>query len=145
MNFIYLKSNYCYTDLPRWSFLLWILQQYPGSPWQMLKDLLINNNYHLKWYLILEIKNKLKCNCSNTHKKWTKRNIRILNQTMTIYIFTLYTLTSVCIFSILFSIHFLMHWQGEFVKQSRGSSVAYHFLCSRDLNVWFRVDIERRN
>ena len=28
---------------------------------------------------------------------------------------TLYTLTSVCIFSILFSIHFLMCWQGEFV------------------------------
>ena len=28
---------------------------------------------------------------------------------------TLYTLTSVCIFSILFSIHFLMYWQGEFV------------------------------
>ena len=27
----------------------------------------------------------------------------------------LYTLTSVCIFSILFSIHFLMCWQGEFV------------------------------
>ena len=28
---------------------------------------------------------------------------------------TLYTLTSVCIFSILSSIHFLMCWQGEFV------------------------------
>ena len=28
---------------------------------------------------------------------------------------TLYTLTSVCIFSILFSIHLLMCWQGEFV------------------------------
>ena len=28
---------------------------------------------------------------------------------------TLYTLTSVCIFSILFYIHFLMCWQGEFV------------------------------
>ena len=28
---------------------------------------------------------------------------------------TLYTLTSVCIFSILFSIHFLRCWEGEFV------------------------------
>ena len=28
---------------------------------------------------------------------------------------TLYTLTSLCIFSILFTIHFLMCWQGEFV------------------------------
>ena len=28
---------------------------------------------------------------------------------------TLYTLTSVCIFSMLFSIHFLMCWEGEFV------------------------------
>ena len=36
---------------------------------------------------------------------------------------TLYTLTSVCIFSILFFIQFLMCWQGESVQQSRGSSV----------------------
>ena len=28
---------------------------------------------------------------------------------------TLYTLRSVCIFSILFSAHFLRYWQGEFV------------------------------
>ena len=41
---------------------------------------------------------------------------------------TLYTLTSVCIFSILFPIHFLRYWQGEFVKKSRASldSVAWH-------------------
>ena len=58
---------------------------------------------------------------------------------------TLYTLTSVCIFSILFSIHFLMYWQGEFVKQLRGSSVDYHFLYSHDLNACFRDDNERRN
>ena len=41
---------------------------------------------------------------------------------------SLYTLRSVYIFSILFCIHFLMCWQGEFVKQSRGSSINYHFL-----------------
>ena len=46
---------------------------------------------------------------------------------------TLYTLTSVCIFSILFSLHLLMCWKGEFVEQSRGSSVDYHFLYSHDL------------
>ena len=39
----------------------------------------------------------------------------------------LYTLTSIR--------HFLMHCQGEFVKQSRGSTVGDHFLLSHDLNV----------
>ena len=58
---------------------------------------------------------------------------------------TLYTLTSVCIFSILFSIHFLRCWQREFVQQSRASPVGDHFLYSPGLNVWFRGDIVRRN
>ena len=58
---------------------------------------------------------------------------------------SLYTLTSVCTFSLLFSIHFQMCWQREFVQQSRGSLVDYHFLYSHDLNVWFMGDIERRN
>ena len=47
----------------------------------------------------------------------------------------LYTLTSVCIFSILFSIHFLGCCQEEFVERSRASLVADHFLYSHDLNV----------
>ena len=47
---------------------------------------------------------------------------------------THYTLISVSIFFMLFSIHFLMCWEGEFVQQSRGSSVDYHFLYSHDLN-----------
>ena len=58
---------------------------------------------------------------------------------------TLYTPISESIFSILFSIYFLMCWEGEFVQQSRGSSVDYHFLYSHDLNVWLRGDIEGRN
>ena len=41
---------------------------------------------------------------------------------------TLYTLTSVCIFSILFSIHLLWGWQGEFVWQTQAALVGYHFL-----------------
>ena len=52
----------------------------------------------------------------------------------------LYTLTSVCIFSILFSEHFLRCWQGEFVKQSRAYLVGDHFLYSHDHNVWFTGD-----
>ena len=40
---------------------------------------------------------------------------------------------SVCIFSTLFSIHFLGCWQGEFVQQSRASLVDDHFLYSHDL------------
>ena len=51
---------------------------------------------------------------------------------------TLYTLTSACKFSTLLSIHFLRCWQGEFVLQSRASSVVDHFLYSLDLTVWFR-------
>ena len=57
----------------------------------------------------------------------------------------LYTLTSVCIFSILFSEHFLRCWQREFVKQSRAYLVGDHFLYSHDHNVWFRGDIVGRN
>ena len=44
-----------------------------------------------------------------------------------IFLSTLYTL-SVWQFSILFSIHVLRCWRGEFVSQSRASLVAYHFL-----------------
>ena len=56
----------------------------------------------------------------------------------------LYTLTSILIFSLLFSIHFLKCWQGEFIQQSR-TLVGDHFLYSCGLNVWFRGDIVRRN
>ena len=58
---------------------------------------------------------------------------------------TIYTLKSGCIFSILFSIHFLKCWREEFVWQSRTSLVGDHFLYSRDPRVWFRGDIVRRN
>ena len=57
----------------------------------------------------------------------------------------LYTLTSVCIFSTLFFIHFPRCWQGEFVIQSKGSLPGDHFLYSHYLNVWFRSDIVGRN
>ena len=50
-----------------------------------------------------------------------------------LYFLTLYTLISVCIFSILFSIHFLRCWQGEFVQQSRASFLNDHCLYSHDL------------
>ena len=41
------------------------------------------------------------------------------------FFLTLYTLTSVCIFSILFSIHFLRSWKGEFVQQSQASILSW--------------------
>ena len=59
--------------------------------------------------------------------------------------FTLYTLTSIFIFSILLSVHLLWCWQGEFVKQSRVPLVADHFLYSHDINVRFIGDIVRNN
>lgn len=58
---------------------------------------------------------------------------------------TLCTLTSVCIFSIPCSIHFLSCSLGEFVQQSRAYLVAGHFLYSCDPRVWFRVDDVTRN
>ena len=48
----------------------------------------------------------------------------------------LYTLTSVCIFSILFSIHFLKCWQGEFGWQSRISLTSNHCFLS-----WFLIEV----
>ena len=41
---------------------------------------------------------------------------------------TLCTLISVCIFSILFSIHFLLCWEEEFVSLLRAISVGDHWL-----------------
>ena len=58
---------------------------------------------------------------------------------------TSYTLTSACIFSILFSIDFLKCWQGEFVDQSREYLVSDHFLYSHDLTVWCRGYTVGRN
>ena len=60
-------------------------------------------------------------------------------------ILTIYTLTSVCTFSILFSMHFLRCWQGEFVYRSKASFVGGHFRYSHDLNVWFRGNTVGRN
>ena len=57
----------------------------------------------------------------------------------------IYTLTSVRIFSILFSKHFLRWWQREFLSQSRAYLVADHFLFSRDRNTWFSGYTVRRN
>ena len=54
------------------------------------------------------------------------------------------SLTSICIFAILFSIYFLKCWQGEFAKQSRSSVVCDYFLYSGDLNFWIRGNIVRR-
>ena len=62
---------------------------------------------------------------------------------MLLPLWTLYTLTSVCIFSILFFIHFLRCWQGEFVYQSKASFVCDHFLYSCEFNVRLRGDIGR--
>ena len=46
---------------------------------------------------------------------------------------TIYSLTSAFIFSILFSVHLLRCWQGEFVYQSRVSLVGDHFLYFHDI------------
>ena len=57
----------------------------------------------------------------------------------------IYSLTSLCIISILFSTHLPRCWQGEVLKQSRASLVGDHFLYFHNLNVWFRGDIVGRN
>ena len=55
------------------------------------------------------------------------------------------TLTSECIFTILFPFYFLRRWKGEFFQQSRTFTVGDHFLYSLHHYVWFRGDIVRRN
>ena len=57
----------------------------------------------------------------------------------------LYSLTSVCIFSLLFFIHFQRGLQGEFVWQSWAALVRDHLLYSHHFHVWFRGDIVGRN
>ena len=57
---------------------------------------------------------------------------------------TLYTPTSVSIFSSPFSTHFLRCWQGEFDEKSSVSLAGDHFIYSHNLYVWFRSDIVRR-
>ena len=75
---------------------------------------------------------------------WLSRYCWPLNDLLQCLHLTLYTLTSVCIFSILFSIHFLRCWQGELAR-SKASVVFDHFHYSHDLSVWIRGDIVRRN
>ena len=67
-------------------------------------------------------------------------NPKMLTGTCDSILLTLYTPTSACIFSILFFIHFLGSWLGEFVCQSEGSFPGDYFRNSCDLNVQFRSD-----
>ena len=53
---------------------------------------------------------------------------------------TLYTLTSVCTFSTLFSIHFPRSWQREVIEQSRAPLVSDHLLYSSDFNGWYCME-----
>lgn len=48
------------------------------------------------------------------------------------------------VLSLAIYIYFLRSWQRELVQQSRASLVGDHFLCSHDLNVWFKGDNVRR-
>lgn len=55
------------------------------------------------------------------------------------------TQTSVCTFSILFFIHILKCWQGEFVWQTRVSWLHDYFIYSREFYVWVSSDTVGRN
>ena len=80
-----------------------------------------------------------------SHRITIESNIKVMRIKTMIINLTLYTLKSVCIFSIQLFIYFLRCWQGEFVYQSKVSFDGDHFLYSHDLNMWFRGDIVRRN
>ena len=88
----------------------------------------------LKWGS--EITSSVTCSRTWTRTKQRMKTVRYLKSLRP---------KSDCIFSILFTIHFQRCWQGEFVEQSRVSLVGDHFLCSHDLDAWFRGDIVRRN
>ena len=72
---------------------------------------------------------------------WLSRYCWLFNDLLQYFHFTPYTLTSVCIFSILFPIHFLRCWQRELTLRSKDSLVFYDFPYSDDLSVRFRGDI----
>ena len=59
--------------------------------------------------------------CPDTDVDPELLNNFVLSFICKMYSLTLYMLTSVCIFSILFPVHFLRCWQREFVEQSRVS------------------------
>lgn len=59
--------------------------------------------------------------------------------------FSFYTLKSICMFSMQFSVHLPRCWQREFVKQSRAYLGGDHCLYSCDLDVWCRGDFVRRS
>ena len=103
--------------------------------------------YHLSF--THQLRNSLPLASLNYQLIW-KNQIILMRRKSTFNIWrnytylTLYTLTSVCIFSILFSVCFQRGWQGEFVSQSRAALVGDHLLYSYDFHVWFRGDIVRR-
>ena len=68
---------------------------------------------------------------ANIHNAITKNMKKVAG----LVCLTLYTPTSVFIFSILFSVHLLRCWQGKFVQQTRVSLVGDHFLYSHDTDV----------
>ena len=57
-----------------------------------------------------------------------KHHLKLWSNSVETFFLTLYTLTSECIFSTLFSKNLLRYWQGEFIQQLRASSVGDHFL-----------------
>ena len=75
----------------------------------------------------------------------TERVARTCSDCRITPVFSINTLTSVCTFSILHSIHFLRCWQGEVLWQSRAFLVCDHFLYSLNLNEGFSGGIVRRN
>ena len=108
---------------------LWPRQSLPGPLPQHCSSLISKSNLPL----------------TLSHRITIDSNIKVMRIKTMIINLTLYTLKSVCIFSIQLFIYFLRCWQGEFVYQSKASFVGDHFLYSHDLNMWFRGDIVRRN
>ena len=71
-------------------------------------------------------------------KKMCRTSARFHVIILITWVLTLYTLSSLCIFSLLFSVHFQRCPQEEFVQQSQASLVGDHFLHSHDFNVRFK-------
>ena len=68
-------------------------------------------------------------------KKNLKEKVISINMSKELESWTVYALTSLCIFSILFSIHFLQCCQRELFRRSRASLIGDRFLYSCDHNI----------
>ena len=112
-----------YVTIPAETFLIWRLSNYVNSNLEGIElKILILSLFFISW---TRKRSWFSCSVSfpgpQSFPSFTPMTEWLQGKCPLLPLLTLYTLTSVCIFSILFSIHFQRGWRGEFVSQSRAA------------------------